>query len=118
MVILAKSTTFCPFHLQAKIHETLVNVFQTVTAYSPPRGIGAYSKSRAMYAVDLLLEWKREQGSSSSTTSCNFNIEPRICEVNFIPDCTRACYYYPNFHNDVFNFLFLDQVSEDIVQIA
>ncbi|EUB64719.1 Tubulin--tyrosine ligase-like protein [Echinococcus granulosus] len=78
------------------------------------RGLGAYGKSRAMYAVDLLLEWRQRQ---QETSSCGFHMEPQICEVNFTPDCTRACHYYPNFYNEVFDFLFLGRESEDIVQL-
>nr|CDS34203.2 tubulin tyrosine ligase protein 12 [Hymenolepis microstoma] len=102
--------------IEAKIHKMLVNVFKSATAYEPPRGLGAYGKSRALYAVDLLLEWRRcpeEIGDS-----CGFIVEPQICEVNFIPDCTRACQYYPDFHNEAFDFLFLDKESQDILQLC
>lgn len=92
----------------------LADVFRAATAYPPPRGLGAYGKSRAMYAVDLLLEWRQHQEEANL---CGFYVEPQICEVNFTPDCTRACHYYPNFHNEVFDFLFLDRDSEDIVQL-
>ncbi|KAH9278269.1 Tubulin--tyrosine ligase-like protein 12 [Echinococcus granulosus] len=101
--------------IEAKIYKTLGEVFRAATAYPPPRGLGAYGKSRAMYAVDLLLEWRQRQ---QETSSCGFHMEPQICEVNFTPDCTRACHYYPNFYNEVFDFLFLGRESEDIVQLV
>ncbi|CDI96715.1 tubulin tyrosine ligase protein 12 [Echinococcus multilocularis] len=101
--------------IEAKIYKTLGEVFRAATAYPPPRGLGAYSKSRAMYAVDLLLEWRQRQ---QEIASCGFHMEPQICEVNFTPDCTRACHYYPNFYNEVFDFLFLGRESEDIVQLV
>ncbi|KAL5968952.1 Tubulin--tyrosine ligase-like protein 12 [Taenia solium] len=101
--------------IEGKIHRTLADIFRAATAYPPPRGLGAYGKSRAMYAVDLLLEWRQHQQAASS---CGFYVEPQVCEVNFTPDCTRACQYYPNFHNEVFDFLFLGHDSEDIVQLV
>lgn len=54
-----------------------------------------------MYAVDLILDWREKDNGTKS-------IEPMICEMNFMPDCTRACKYHKNFFNDVFNTLFLD----------
>jgi hypothetical protein len=36
-----------------------------------------------------------------------------ICEVNFMPDCGRALKTDPQFFNNVFNFLFVGNYSED-----
>ncbi|KAM7532442.1 hypothetical protein Aperf_G00000133028 [Anoplocephala perfoliata] len=107
--------------IEVKIHKVLVDVFKSASVYAPPRGLGVYGKSRALYAVDLLLEWRhssQKQHEGDGVRSCGFSIEPQICEVNFIPDCTRACQYYPNFHNEAFDLLFLDKESEDIVQLC
>jgi tubulin--tyrosine ligase-like protein 12 len=35
-------------------------------------------------------------------------MEPQLLEVNFCPDCVRACRYHPEFFNDVFQALFLE----------
>lgn len=35
-------------------------------------------------------------------------MQPQILEVNFNPDCERACKYHPTFFNDVFSTLYLD----------
>ena len=69
----------------------------------PPKGLSDNYQSRAMYAVDLMLDWRVENNIKT--------IEPMICEINFMPDCTRACVYHPNFFNDIFNSLFLDKTE-------
>jgi tubulin--tyrosine ligase-like protein 12 len=64
-----------------------------------------FLQSRALYAADLMLEWvNRESGNGKV-------MEPRLLEVNFIPDCVRACKYHPDFFNHVFEVLFFDQNS-------
>lgn len=34
-------------------------------------------------------------------------IIPQVLEVNYCPDCERACQYHPNFFNFIFSLLFL-----------
>lgn len=55
-------------------------------------------QSRAFYAVDLMLKWA-DDGSNE--------IVPQVLEVNYVPDCERACQYHPNFFNFIFSLLFL-----------
>ena len=77
-------------------------VFEGATMKYPPKGISNNPQSRAMYAVDLMLDWRTNDNGQKT-------IEPMICEINFMPDCTRACKFHPSFFNDVFNTLFLDK---------
>ncbi len=77
----------------------------------PPRGIAQNPQSRSMYAVDLMLDWQEDLDGKKI-------IEPMVCEMNFMPDCTRACQYHPSFFNDVFNTLFLDNtVRKNVTEI-
>jgi tubulin--tyrosine ligase-like protein 12 len=49
--------------------------------------------SRAIYGLDVMIE---------------DNLQPKILEINFSPDCTRACKYNPEFFDDIFSTLFLN----------
>ena len=77
-------------------------VFEGATKEDPPKGIANNLQSRAMYAIDLMLEWRNDE-----------QMEPMICEINFMPDCTRACKFHPYFFNDVFDTLFLDNLEHN-----
>ena len=90
-------------------------------------------QSRAIYAVDLMLEWEKGAGecrctviyktthriillpriflSLTHTDGSESIMQPKILEVNFSPDCVRACKYHPDFYNHVFEALFLEKNS-------
>lgn len=89
-------------HVEPKILHMFREIFEAAIAEKPPRGIAESSISRAVYAIDLILEWKQE------------TIQPMLLEVNFSPDCKRACEYYPNFYNDIFKCLFLNVNNPEI----
>lgn len=87
--------------IEPKILHLFHQVFESATMKDPPCGIGKSPQSRALYAADLMLS-KEENGE----------IQPKLLEINWTPDCQRACEYYPNFYNDIFELLFLDEDKE------
>jgi tubulin--tyrosine ligase-like protein 12 len=58
-------------------------------------------QSRAVYAADVMLAWEGEEGAQK--------VQPKLLEINWMPDCQRACLYYPSFFDDIFSTLFLGQ---------
>ena len=52
--------------------------------------------SRAIYGLDAMLDDQ---------------LEPHIIEINYQPDCTRACKFIPEFYNDIFSTLFFEKDS-------
>lgn len=75
------------------------------TFSKPPCAIAKSPQSKALYAADIMLEW---------TDGEKTKIQPKLLEVNWGPDCKRACEYYPSFYNDVFRLLFLDEPNEAV----
>lgn len=82
--------------VEDKICEMLKEVFQNATSKSPPCGISANVQSRGLYAADIMLSWNENQ-----------QIQPKLLEINFVPDMKRACEYYNDCYNDIFKLLFL-----------
>ena len=44
------------------------------------------------------------------------DMEVKLLEVNWGPDCKRACEYYPEFFNDIFSTLFLED-NKNVVEL-
>lgn len=76
----------------------LKSIMESAVIESPPFGIAKNPQSRAVYAADIMLEWNIDK-----------QIQPKILEVNWTPDCQRACEYYSEFYNDIFNLFFFDE---------
>jgi len=50
--------------LQELIHKAFLEMFQAATSKEPPAGLGDFPLSRAIYGIDLLLKWeKNEKGT-------------------------------------------------------
>ncbi|BFZ09676.1 hypothetical protein BsWGS_12715 [Bradybaena similaris] len=86
------------------IFRALKELFEAAVSVPPPRGICPSPQSRAMYAVDLMLAWDKKPSGEQV-------MQPKILEVNFGPDCARACKYHPSFVNDIFSVLFMDDTE-------
>lgn len=94
-----------PWHkVQAEVFQVLRQLFELACTEPPPAGLAHNPQSRAMYAVDLMLEWDRSQEDHP-------RMQPKLLEVNWAPDCQRACQFYPDFFNDVFAAMFLDEAN-------
>lgn len=90
----------CWDQIEKKIISMFRSVFEAATMKDPPLSLAHNVQSRALYAADLMLMKQ------------NNEIIPQLLEINWMPDCARACQYYPNFYNDVFSMLFLNEIKD------
>ncbi|CAI4224155.1 unnamed protein product [Auanema sp. JU1783] len=90
--------------IQNKINSSIRELLETVTSRKPPVGVAPNAQSRAMFGIDVMLQWKGEG---------NLDIQPTILECNFMPDCSRACNYYPDFADTMLNTLFLNHNDDE-----
>ncbi|KAI6204143.1 hypothetical protein M3Y94_00637900 [Aphelenchoides besseyi] len=89
--------------VQKKVDALIKDVFEIVTTNKPPRGIAPNLQSRALYGFDIMLKWKDDDQKE---------VEVVFLEANFIPDCQRACDFYPDFYDTVVQTLFLGGGSD------
>ena len=65
-----------------------------------------------MFAADLMLSWD-EDGDGKRR-----RMQPKLLEVNFGPDCDRACMYYPEFFDNVFSVLYLGETQgQNVIEL-
>lgn len=91
--------------IEEKIFSMFKEMLIAASSKMPPAGIANSPQSRAVYAADLMLAWQAD-------TSDVKHMQPKLLEVNWTPDCKRACEYYPDFYNGIFSVLFLDIIDE------
>jgi len=90
---------------EAKIFKMFHELLVAATSRDPPCGIAHNPQSRALYAADIMLAWRMDGDG------CHV-MQPKLLEVNWAPDCQRACEYYPEFYDDIFGLLFLDEEKD------
>ncbi|CAG4957430.1 unnamed protein product [Colias eurytheme] len=95
--------------VEKSIFNMIKELFMAATSKPPPFGIAKSPQSRALYAADIMLSWHECNGKKI--------MQPKLLEVNWMPDCKRACDYYPDFYNDIFSVLFLDESVDTCTQI-
>ncbi|CAD8093778.1 unnamed protein product [Paramecium sonneborni] len=61
------------------------------------------TKNRSVYGMDLMID--------------SNGFQPKLLEMTFSPDCTRACKYTPTFYNDLFECLFFGVENQNMIQI-
>ncbi|XP_053397096.1 tubulin--tyrosine ligase-like protein 12 [Mercenaria mercenaria] len=90
--------------IEASIHQMFLEVFQAATSKAPPAGMSHFPLSRAIYGIDLLLQWsKNEKGEKY--------VQPMLSEVNFACDYTSWMEEYPEMLNDAFSVLFFNDIK-------
>lgn len=95
--------------VEKSIFKMVSELFTAATSKSPPRGIGKSPQSRALYAADIMLSWQETNNEKV--------IQPILLEMNWMPDCRRACEYYPNFYNDIFSVMFLNREVDTCTKV-
>ncbi|XP_041969397.1 tubulin--tyrosine ligase-like protein 12 [Aricia agestis] len=95
--------------IEKDIFKMFSELFTAATAKEAPCGIAKSPQSRALYAADIMLRWQDSNGEKS--------IQPSLLELNWMPDCQRACQYYPDFYNDIFSVLFLNKEVNTCVKV-
>lgn len=95
--------------VEHSIFQMFSDLFSAATSKDSPCGIAKSPQSRALYAADIMLSWRKED--------THLVVQPLLLEVNWMPDCRRACEYYPNFYNDIFSLMFLDKEVETCTEV-
>ncbi|WAR07068.1 TTL12-like protein [Mya arenaria] len=94
------------------IHTALLELFQAATSRDPPAGLVNFPLSRAIYGIDLLLQWQTNEKGERY-------VQPMVSEVNFGCDYKSWMEEYPEMLNDAFSALFFNDIEgrEDRVKV-
>lgn len=95
--------------VERSIYKMFAELFSAATSKDVPCGIAKSPQSRALYGADVMLSWHKQKDE--------IVIQPKLLEVNWMPDCKRACEYYPQFYNDVFSVMFLNKEVETCTKV-
>lgn len=88
--------------IEEQVAQAFKELFEAAVSKAPPCGIARSPQSRAVYAADLMLAWENDK------------MQIKVLEMNWTPDCQRACQYYESFYNDIFKLLFLNEFNENM----
>lgn len=78
-------------------------LFELSTEKFPFSAINQNAASSALYQIDVLLSWGDQLQIGSLLP-----VRPNLIECNLNPNCKFICQRFPNFFNDVFDLMFLD----------
>lgn len=93
----------CWAGVEQSIFDMLKEICECAVMEEPPCSIAESPQSRAVYAADIMVEWSQHG-----------KIQPKILEINWTPDCKRACEYYPTFYDDIFKLFFFDEENDNV----
>ncbi|PRP81878.1 tubulin--tyrosine ligase-like protein 12 [Planoprotostelium fungivorum] len=88
--------------VQGDINKSIRGLIEAASLSEPPYGLGASKQSRSMYGIDIMIDENRKP-KILDTMLMN------VLEVNFNADTKRACDYDPQYYNNVFSVLFLNE---------
>lgn len=89
-------------NIETKIYDMFFEVFKAATSQDAPKGIPHNTQCKGCFGFDIMIKWSEGE---------NRTMEPQLLEANFNSDCKRACEYYPEFFNDIFSVMFLDELD-------
>lgn len=89
--------------IDTQVMMAIREMFELSTEKFPFAAINHNTASSCLYRVDVLLGWVEPKIEFSKLP-----VKPNILECNLNPNCELMCEKFPNFYNDVFNLMFLD----------
>ncbi|KAJ8041133.1 Tubulin--tyrosine ligase-like protein 12 [Holothuria leucospilota] len=91
--------------VRKRIHDSIREFFEAATTKKPPRGLFSFKGSRAMYGLDLMLQWAYDDTGKKY-------MQPMLLECNFSADCERAVQQRAEYFDDLFSTMFLNDTTD------